>query len=104
MSATAWVIRCLWIAVIAICTLGGLYRFRPRCRDLRGLQSRQQQIQAENSKMQADILDLKHRQHAFETNPAYVERVARESGMVKSNETVIRLTREPAADAATNLR
>ena len=44
---------------------------------------------------EAKLSRLQRNQERFSTDPAFVERTARSDGMVKSNETICKLTDEP---------
>lgn len=76
-------------------TIGLVCIFLPRCHHLRQLQQRKAELQAENRETEAMTRALQAKQKRFSTDPAYVERVARETGMVKPDEVVFQYTNAP---------
>jgi cell division protein FtsB len=69
--------------------------FLPKCHRLRELQRRRLHIEEQNRRLEARIHDLLEKERQFKTNPAFVERIAREAGMSRTNETVYRLDDAP---------
>ncbi len=45
---------------------------------------------------------LRQKQERFRTDPRFVERIARDLGLARSNEVLYRIVREPAGDRTTN--
>ncbi len=76
-------------------TIGLICIFLPRCHHLRQLQLRKAELQAENRETEAMTRALQDKQKRFSTDPAYVERVARETGMVKPDEVVFQYKNTP---------
>lgn len=76
-------------------TIGLICVFLPRCHHLRQLQRHKAELQAENRETEALTRALQEKQKRFNTDPAYVERVARETGMVKPDEVVFQYTNSP---------
>jgi cell division protein FtsB len=92
----ATVYRSAWVVLFILFTIGLICIFLPRCHHLRQLQQRKAELQAENRETEAMTRALQAKQKRFSTDPAYVERVARETGMVKPDEVVFEYTEPPA--------
>lgn len=75
-------------AVTLICV------FLPKCHSLRELQRKKAVLQKENRETEAQIRELKLKQERFSSDPSFVERTARETGMVKPDESVVKFTNE----------
>lgn len=98
MNNRFWVIvyRGSWVALIVMLLVAIICAFRPRYERLRELRSRQERSQNAIRNAEIEIRNLQLRRQQFLTDPAFVERTAREeSGMIKSNESVFRLGTEP---------
>ncbi|MBT7065100.1 MAG: hypothetical protein HN919_02265 [Verrucomicrobia bacterium] len=85
-------------------TIGLVCIFLPKCHHLRQLQERKAELQAENRETEAMTRALQASQNRFSTDPAYVERIARETGMVKPDEVVFQYTNAPAHSPASTRR
>ncbi len=70
--------------------------FVPKVRQLRTLQSRETELRKENRLLEAQIQELKNNQEKFTRDPAFVERVARETGLISPGELVYRATNTPS--------
>ena len=84
--------RCAWGLLVILCAIVVACIFLPRCHRLRELQRTKIERQEENRRIEVQARELKSKQDRFHSNPAFVERTAREIGMVKPGETVFRLT------------
>lgn len=82
-------VACIVLGVIVPVGIGCM--FAPRCSNLRFLQQKCATITEENRRTEETTRELQTRQERFLSDPLFVERVARESGMVKSNEVVYRV-------------
>ena len=100
MNVWSTMYRSAWIILILLFAAGTLAIFLPKCQSLRQMQSRKAELQRENLETEARTRALHEKQERFHTDPAYVERVAREIGMVCPDETVFQFTNS-AATAAT---
>ena len=58
---------------------------------VKSLQAQRDGLEESVGKLRAQIADYKHRQDRFQTDAAYVERVAREQGRVVPNEIVFKV-------------
>jgi len=98
-----WVLlyRFAWALLIVLFTIGLVCAFLPRCHRLREFQRKKADLQEENRKLEEGIQTLRHQQQRFLTAPGFVERTARETGMVKSDEVVFKFTNEQSAAKTT---
>lgn len=87
-----WVLlyRIAWIVVVVSLVIGVVCVFLPKCYSYQELKRRKQALEESNTKMEASIRAIEKKQERFRSDPEYVERVAREQGMVKPGETVFR--------------
>jgi len=94
-----------WILLIVIVPVGIGCMFAPRCSNLRFLHQKRAAIAEENRRTEETTRELRARQERFLSDPLFVERVAREAGMVKSNEVVFRVAPDDPArlDVITNV-
>ena len=83
------------LAVIAIVAL--ICLFLPKVYHFQDLQKKRDELRKLNAEKQAMIRDRQQKQEKFRSDPAFVERTAREMGMVKPNETIFKFTNGPAA-------
>ena len=93
-----WLIiyRFAWALLGVLLVIGLLCIFVPKCNSLRALQNKRTALQQENSEIESGIKEMRTMQEKFQSDPDFVERVARESGLIKSNEVVFKFA-EPAA-------
>lgn len=94
MNTWQLIYRFSWSLLAVLCIIGLIAVFTPRCRSLGRLRETKRTMEEENAKLVTDIKDLRIRQERFTTEPAYVERTAREIGMVKPGETVYMFTNQ----------
>ena len=80
------------IAIVALICL-----FLPKVYHFQYLQERRDELRRQNAEKQAMIQDRQQKQEKFRSDPAFVERTAREMGMVKPNETIFKFTNGPTA-------
>ncbi len=92
MSTWRLIYRFSWALLGVLVVIGLLCVFTPKCRSLTRLQKTRAEIEQQNADKEDEIKDLKVKQERFTTEPAFVERTARESGMVSPNEIVYKFT------------
>ena len=92
MSGWNLVLRIVTVVVVVLALIGLACLFLPRANQLRQMQARKAGLEKENSHTEQQIKDLKNRQEKFNSEPAFVERTARETGLIKPDESVFRLT------------
>lgn len=93
-----WVViyRFAWFLVILLIVIGITLIFLPKCRQYRELQGKKAAIEEETRSIEAAVKKAQIQQEQLQWDAAFVERVAREQGMVKPGETVFKLTHEAA--------
>jgi cell division protein FtsB len=84
--------RVACIACLVLLCVGGVCAFLPKCNQLRELQRRKAQVAEENRHTAALARELREKEERFHTDPAFVERVAKETGMIKPEEVVFKFT------------
>jgi cell division protein FtsB len=84
--------RFSWALLAVLVCIGLLCVFTPKCRTLSRLQKTRNDLEVDNSEKAEEITDLKIRQERFTSEPAFVERTAREAGMVTPDEVVYKFT------------
>ena len=106
MNSWATLYKCLWGVSIVLLIVVMISFFVPKVRTLQDYQKRRYDLQQENRRKEAMIADLRRKQEQILSDPAFIERTARESGMVKQDEVVFKFTnsasRSPAWPASTN--
>ena len=100
MNGWSAVYRSAWVALFILFTIGLVCIFLPKCHHLRQLQQHKAELQRENRETASLTRALQAKQERFSSDPAYVERVARETGMVKPNEVIFQYTNRPALPPA----
>ena len=96
MNTWGTIYRSAWAVLFVLFAIGLVCIFLPKCHHLRQLQQRKTELQAENRETKALTRALQAKQERFSTDPAYVERVARKTGMVKPDEIVFQYTNQTA--------
>ena len=92
MNYWATIYRCLWGIAIILLVVVMISFFIPKYRTLRDYRKKRDELQQENRRTEAMIRDLRHKQEQILSDPAFIERTARESGMVKQDEVVFKFT------------
>jgi len=80
--------RFSWTLLAVLVVIGLGLVFAPRLREITRLRVEKEAVEAENLALKAQIGDMRERQRRFTSEPSYVERTAREIGMVRPGETV----------------
>ncbi len=88
MSAWKLIYRFSWSVLAVLVIIGLVCVFTPKCRALTGLRETRGTLELANADLVEEIKTLRIRQERFTTEPAYVERTAREIGMIRPGETV----------------
>jgi cell division protein FtsB len=93
-ASSYWVTlyRLAWGVLLALFLVVLTCIFLPKCREHRQLQKTKASLTESNQQKEADIRALVDKQQKFRTDPAFVERTAREAGLIKPNETVFRFS------------
>lgn len=82
------VYKATWTILIALLVVVGISMFIPKIREYREYQRRAAKLEESTRHEEEMIKHLKMQQERFRTDPRFVEYIAHEMGMVKSNETV----------------
>lgn len=95
---TFWelIYKACWVILAVIGVVFIVLIFSPQLRKERMLQNRKAELRELNQRTQARLNDLVEKQNRFTTDPEYIKRIARENGMVETNETVVKFTNREA--------
>lgn len=87
------VYRTAWVMLLAVVILGVVSLFLPKIRQNEERQRRAAELEAHNRVREDQLKQLRSQQERFQSDPGYVERIAREElGKAKPGETVFRFT------------
>ena len=86
------VYRITWILIAVVCLVAAVCLFLPKYSKYRDLQRQKAEAVEQRHLEEIKIRRLQLQQERFASDPSFVERTARSEGMVKSNETVCKLT------------
>ncbi len=84
-----------WIALIALSATGAVFLFLPRWNRLVKMRSEMRESRLAIADMEDRIRELRENQHRFRTDAEFVERMARERGMIKPHEKTFRVLNRP---------
>jgi cell division protein FtsB len=91
LSLLKFIYRYSWIILFAGLVAAGLFfLFTPKWRKYLSLQETRNTMVKQNNAKSEEIKEFKIKQERFTSEPAFVERTARETGMVTSDEVVYR--------------
>ena len=91
--------RFAWVLLGILCAIGLLCVFIPKCRSLRSLHDQNLRVEEGNRRIEERIRTLQVKRQRFASDPSFVERTARETGMVKPDETIFRFVSNAPAGA-----
>lgn len=97
MGATVWtwITKGSLVTLVALAAVGVVSLFVPRVQELRRLQRREAEVRHEKELEEEMLRRLRRQQERLQTDPAYLERVARdELGYAKPGETIFRFVDE----------
>lgn len=83
-----------WGIVVILVTVALISAFIPKIQRYHESYSKRAEHQEENRHLAAEVKKLRDKQERFSSDPAFVERTARESGMVKPDEIVFKYTND----------
>ncbi len=86
--------RFVWAALAVLVLVGMGFMFVPLIHQDRELQRRESALQEEIRLDQERVRELQLKQERFQSDPAFIERIAHELGLAKPNETVFRFIDE----------
>ena len=93
-----WVViyRFAWLVLVVLIVIGLVCIFVPKFHQLDELQRTRAELRDDVQRTEERTRDLKIRQERFSSDPAYVERVAKEAGLIKPDEVVFKFTNDTA--------
>ncbi|TFH17994.1 MAG: hypothetical protein E4H02_01260 [Lentisphaerales bacterium] len=91
MSYWVAVYKFTWLLIVAGCVIGLLCVFLPKYAEFKHLQEKQLQYEEELRLKEAELMEYRRNQELFSTNREFVEETARKSGMIKTNETLVKM-------------
>ncbi len=94
MSHWVAIYRFAWIALGVLVLVGMGFMFVPLIQQDREYQRRESVLREEIRQDEEQIRELKLKQERFQSDPAFVERIAHEIGLAKPNETIFRFVDE----------
>ncbi len=99
MSRWVAIYRIAWIALGVLVLVGMGFMFVPLIQEDREYQRRESALREEIRQEEQRIRELKLKQERFQSDPAFVERIAHEIGLAKPDETIFRFVdEEPGTD------
>jgi len=91
MSVWRVIYRVAMVVVVVLIVIATFFLLTPPAQTMCQHYRTKVQLMEETDRLKADIQDLAEKQRRFRSDPAFVERTAREAGMVKSNEVIYKL-------------
>ncbi len=98
MSYWSVINRFVWVALTILVLAGMGFMFVPLIQQDRELQRREQRLQGEIERAEAEINQLRRKQERFLSDPDFVERIAHDMGLVKPNEVIFRFMDDEETD------
>jgi len=86
--------RVAWGLVIILITIAVISAFVPKVQRYNESYKKRAEHQEENRHLAEELKVLRDKQERFNSDPLFVERTAREIGMVKPNEIIFKYTNE----------
>jgi cell division protein FtsB len=83
-----------WIVAIVLVTVTTIWLFVPKIQQYRESYRKRAEYKEENRQLGAEVKQFRDKQERFTTDPSFVERTAREMGMVKPNEIKFKYTND----------
>ncbi len=89
-----WVVvyRFAWGLLFVVLVVGLVCIFLPKCHFLREMQRKKEKQVVENRELGVKVSNLRTKQDRFNTDQKFVERIARDEGLIKSDEVVFKFT------------
>ena len=92
MNTWELVYKIAWVFVAILCVVWVVSMFIPKMKQVGDRQTKKADLQEQVNRLENGVKDLKDKQDRFTTDPAFVEKTAREIGMVKTNELLFKFT------------
>lgn len=90
MNVWKTIYRISWIVLTALILAGIFCIFGPKFNSLRKMQQDKNELKQENQLLESKIATLRTKQERFSSDPKFVERTAKEMGMIRTNEIVFK--------------
>ncbi|MBP7275595.1 MAG: septum formation initiator family protein [Kiritimatiellae bacterium] len=101
MKGLALITRILLTALLVLALVGIVLLFTPMVNNYRSLRREEAEWMERVQKTEEELKALKQKQEQFKTDPRFVEVIAHDLGLAKTNEVLIKLeAAEPAPGAA----
>jgi cell division protein FtsB len=94
MSQWSIIYRFAWVALGLLVLVGMGFMFLPLVQEDREYQRRESDLREEIRADEERVRELREKQARFQSDPAFVERVAHEIGLVKQDEVIFRFVDE----------
>ncbi len=94
MSYWSSIYRFVWLALGALVLIGMGFMFVPLIHQDREYHRRESTLREEIRHDEERIRELRLKQERFQSDPAFVERIAHEMGLAKPDETLFRFVNE----------
>ncbi len=91
--------RMSWVLIIGMIVVALVKLWTPKWKEMQEYRRRQQELAREIALEEEMIQLLRRKQERFRTDPAFVERLAHDLGLARSNEILVRVITEPATAA-----
>lgn len=83
-----------WVALGVLAVIGLAMLFWPKWKEYRGYEQRREEARRQIEEEEERYLHLKTQQERFRTDPRFVEQVAHDLGMAKTNEVLFKFKEE----------
>ena len=100
MSHLSVIYRYVWIALGTLVLIGMGFMFVPLIQQDREYQRREDALKSDIAQDEERIRTLRLKQERFESDPAFIERIAHDLGLAKPDETIFRFVDEDTKDPA----
>lgn len=94
MKGLALVSRILVTALLVLALVGVVLLFMPKVREYQGLRRQEAQARAALMQDEEHHKNLKRQQERFQNEPAFVEVIAHDLGLAKTNEVLVKIKSE----------
>ena len=90
MNVWKTIYRISWTVLAALLLAGVIFIFGPKFNSLRKMQDDKTDLQEQTRRLRSEMDDLRRKQDRFRSDPDFVERTAKEMGMIRTNEIVFK--------------
>jgi len=93
--------RFSWMLLALLAVIGIVCIFAPKCHNITSLQNTKATLERQNREKELGIAEVKTKRDRFTSDPAFVERTARDIGMIKPGEVMYKFTNANARESST---